>query len=383
MQSITIASIRGIDVRIHPSFALVLLWVVYHFGIARGGGLGAIVYGLLLMVLVFLCVLAHEFGHAVMAQEQSVRVRNITLIPFGGAAFIEQMPLRPRAELAITLAGPAVNVAIAVTLFPFILLYGVARGYDSVGDYVRYFDNFSAGGLLIYLFFANLMILLFNLIPAFPMDGGRVLRALLSTVAGREAATSIAVVLGMSVALTMLIAGIWMGDLMLPAIAIFVLITAYGEAKSVRLEGALRRLRVGQFALWDSGGITAQHPIASALRGGPRDMVVTDHGRVVGMLWRHDVLNALNGGLSGRSVGDVMDHDVVAVDIEDSVFDVQQQMQRLNRWAVPVTDGGIYRGIFTVDRFVHVYRYLDAQSPDRRFAGLAETVGAALRGGAR
>jgi len=103
----------------------------------------------------------------------------------------------------------------------------------------------------------------------------------------------------------------------------------------------------------------------------------------VGMLWRHDVLNALNGGFSGRTVADVMDRDVLTVDVDDSLFDVQQQMQLLNCWAVPVTEEGVYRGIFTVDRFVHVYRHLNSQSADRRFAGFAATVGAAFRGGAR
>jgi CBS domain-containing protein len=178
--------------------------------------------------------------------------------------------------------------------------------------------------------------------------------------------------------------GVWLREYSLPLIAIFIVITAYGEGKSVQLESAMRRLRVGQFALWDSGGISLHHPIAAALRGGPRDMVVTDGGRVVGMLWRRDVLLALNGGSSQRTVGDVMDDDVFAVDIDDSVYDVQRQMHATNRWAVPVTEDDHYRGIFTVERFVHVYRYLNAQSPQRRrVASLAETVGNALRGGAR
>ncbi len=383
LQSLTIVNVRGIDVRIHPSFVLVLAWVAYHFGSGRDGSAGAILFGLISMILVFVCVLLHEFGHAVMAQEHGVRVRNITLFPFGGAAFIEQMPLRARSELAITLAGPAVNVAIAVTLLPLVLLYGVIRGYDSLSDFARYFDDYSFGGMLVYLLFINVMIFLFNLIPAFPMDGGRILRALLTAIAGRELATTIAVAIGMVMVVVMFFAGIVMREFILSLVALFVLVAAYGESKSVRLEAAMRRLRVGQFALWDSGGISEHHPIASALRGGPRDMAVTDHGKVVGMLWRHDVLNALNGGLSGRTVGDMMDRDVLTVDIDDSLFDVQQQMQRSNCWAVPVTEEGTYRGIFTVDRFVHVYRHLNAQSADRRFGGWAAALGATLRGNAR
>jgi CBS domain-containing protein len=143
----------------------------------------------------------------------------------------------------------------------------------------------------------------------------------------------------------------------------------------------MRRLRVGQFALWDSGGINVRAPLAAALRGGPRDMVVTDAGQVMGMLWRRDVLKALNGGAGTRSVTEVMDPDTFTVDIDDSVYDVQQQMQSTSRWAVPVVDGGNYRGIFTVERFVHVYRYLNTQTPRRRkVAYLRQQLSSALRG---
>ena len=383
MQSLSIGRYRGIDLRVHPTFALVGLWVLYEFGLNGDGG-ASLLYGFVLIGLIFGCVLLHELGHSMMAQEYGIRVRNITLFPFGGAAFIEQMPMRPRSEVMITIAGPAVNAAIATALLPLLLLYGVFNGYDSLGDYVAELDRITAGGILIYLFFANLMIALFNMLPAFPMDGGRLLRAGLSTVFGRNRATGIAVAIGFLLALLMAGLGIWFREFSLLLIAVFIVITAYGEGKSVQLEAAMRRLRVGQFALWDSGGISVHHPIAVALRGGPRDMVVTDGGRVVGMLWRRDVLQALNGGSHQRTVGDVMDEEVFAVDIDDSVYDVQRQMQATNRWAVPVTEGNHYRGIFTVDRFVHVYRHLNAQSPQRRrVASLAATLGNALRGGAR
>jgi Zn-dependent protease len=380
MQSFSIGQIRGIDLRVHPTFGLVLLWVVYHFGLSGERTAGTLLYGLVLMALIFGCVVLHELGHSLMAQEYGIRVRNITLFPFGGAAFIEQMPMRPRSEFMITIAGPAVNVAIAAALLPPLFLYGVVKGYG-FGDFLNYFDDVALSGLLIYLFFANVTIVLFNLLPAFPMDGGRLLRAGLTILIGRDRATTIAVVLGVFAALVMAIGGIWIGEFTLPLIAIFIVVAAYGEGKAVRMESAMRRLRVGQFALWDSGGIPAHVGLMSALRGGPRDMVVTEDGQVRGMLWRHELLTALNGGAGSRTVADLMDTDVCSVDIDDSVYDVQRQMQSTNRWAVAVTDNGHYRGIFTVDRFVHVYRYLNAQSPERRgMANLREQVGNALRG---
>jgi Zn-dependent protease len=318
-----------------------------------------------------------------MAQEYDIRVRNITIFPFGGAAFIEQMPIRPRSELLITIAGPVVNIAIALALLPFILLLGIFSGFSSPADYLHLLEEASVGGLLVYLFFANIMLFFFNLLPAFPMDGGRIVRAGLAAVMGRERSTSIAVGLGAATACLMIVAGIWLRDFALPLIAIFVLVAAYGENKAVRTESALKRLRVGQFALWDAGGISANSPMTAALRGGPRDFVVTEGGRVVGMLWRADVLRELNGGAGNRTVSDLMDRTVVSVHVDDSVYDVQQQMQQTNRWAVPVTENGQYRGIFTVDRILHVYRQLSAQSPERRMMGWAAGVGNALRGGVR
>ena len=368
---------------VHPTFALAVVWVVYHFAWAERGGLSGVLYGLLLMGLVFVCVLLHEFGHGLMAQEYGVRVRNITLFPFGGAAFIEQMPMRSRSEMLITLAGPVVNVAIAVALAPILLLIGVFNGSNSVGDYLHYLDDASLGGILVYLFFANVTIVLFNLLPAFPMDGGRLIRAGLSSFLSRERSTAIAVVLGAAAAIAMFIAGVWLRDFALPLVAIFILFAAYGENKAVRMEASLRRLRVGQFALWDTGGISINSSLTSALRGGPRDLVVTEDGRVVGMLWRNDVLRALNGGAGHRTVSEIVDRTFIVVHVDDSVLSVQQQMQDANRWAVPVIENGLYRGIFTVDRILHVYRQLHAQSPEQRVAGWAAELGHTLRGGAR
>jgi CBS domain-containing protein len=120
----------------------------------------------------------------------------------------------------------------------------------------------------------------------------------------------------------------------------------------------MRRLRVGQYAIWDMGGVAPTEPLTFALRGGPRDIAVTQKGQVVGMLWRSNLLEALAGGVPGRTVADVMDPSVHVADINDSIYDVQQQMYRMHRWAVPVVDGGRYRGIFTADRYIALYRQI-------------------------
>jgi Zn-dependent protease len=378
MRSLTLGQIRGIDVKLHPSFALVGLWIAYRWGFQEGGNALALLYGTVLIACVFSFVLLHELGHSLMAQQFGIRVHDITLVPFGGVARVEQMPTQPSKEALVTIAGPAINVALAVALFPLMLVAGFARGFDSAGDFVRDLDSISFGSLITYLFMTNVVIFIFNLIPAFPMDGGRLLRAGLTTVAGRERATGIAICLGVLASIGMLIVGIWARDFALPLIAIFMVFAAYGEGRMVRLEESMRRLRVGQFAVWDRGGVSSADPVTFALRGGLHDSAVTEGGRVVGMVWKNDLSGVVNGGGGHRTIADVMDSDVVTVNIDDSVYDVQQLMQRLNRWAMPVVENGFYRGIFTADRFIHVYRYLIAQSPERRRLGEVAGVVAGL-----
>jgi CBS domain-containing protein len=183
-----------------------------------------------------------------------------------------------------------------------------------------------------------------------------VLRAALTGVVGRDRATSIAVALGTALALLAVVLGFWERSLVLVAVGMFVAVAAQAEARAAHAESGMRRLRVGQFSLWDMGGISPDQPLTLALRGGPRDLVVTRSGEVVGMLWRQDLLNGLQGGVAGRTVGDVMDRSVYVADVNDSVLDVQQMMNAMSRWAVPVTENGQYRGIFTADRFVHLHR---------------------------
>lgn len=350
----------AVDVRIHPTFLLVLVWVFLQWGIGPDGGPMALALGLLFVILLVASVMVHEFGHVVMARQSGVRVLDVTLWPFGGVSRIEQIPALPRNEFLISLAGPAMNLAIFVTLLPPLLLIWLVGGRDTVMSGAEVFDRITVGGLIAYVALTNLLMMLFNMIPAFPMDGGRVLRAILTRPLDRERATWVAVALGTGLALLAVAWGIWERSLILIGIGVFVAVAAQAESRAAHVESAMRRLRVGQFSLWDMGGVRADQPLTFALRGGPRDLVVTEHGQVVGMLWRSDLLQGLQGGVAGRTVGDVMDRAVYVADVNDSVLDVQHMMNRMNRWAVPVTENGQYRGIFTADRFVHLHRQITA-----------------------
>jgi stage IV sporulation protein FB len=359
-RSLTIARIQDIDVRLHPTFALVFVWVLLDWRrLGTGQGALTILFTLVLVLLVFACVLLHEFGHAFMARQHGVRVHDVSLSAVGGVARMEQLPIEPRSEMLIALAGPAVNLAFVVALVPVALLIGIASGFSSVEHYALTVFNPSLAGLATTLLYANLLIVAFNMLPAFPMDGGRVFRAGLTALVGREAGTRVAVLVGQAFAVVLLVFSLFVAQsVILALLAVFIFVVAYAEGRAVRIESTLRRLRVGQFALWDMGGIAPDLPIAYALRGGPRDMAVTKEGQVIGMLWRNRLLAELGTRAPGRTVGEVMERDTLTVEIDCPVYDVHQLMIDHNRWAVPVTESGAYRGIFTADRLLHIYRQL-------------------------
>jgi Zn-dependent protease len=359
-RSLTIARIQDIDVRLHPTFALVFVWVLLDWRrLGAGQGALTILFTLVLVLLVFACVLLHEFGHAFMARQHGVRVHDVSLSAVGGVARMEQLPIEPRSEMLIALAGPAVNLAFVVALVPVALLIGIASGFSSVEHYALTVFNPSLAGLATTLLYANLLIVAFNLLPAFPMDGGRVFRAGLTALVGREVGTRVAVLVGQAFAVALLVFSLFVAQsVILALLAVFIFVVAYAEGRAVRIESTLRRLRVGQFALWDMGGIAPELPIAYALRGGPRDMAVTKDGQVIGMLWRNRLLAELGTRAPGRTVGEVMERDTLSVEIDCPVYDVHQLMIDHNRWAIPVTESGAYRGIFTADRLLHIYRQL-------------------------
>jgi Zn-dependent protease len=355
-RSISIGTIRGIAIKVHPSFALVIVWVIYQWGVAAHAGLSGMLFGTLVLGAVFACVLAHEVAHAVVARRYGLEVHDITLLPIGGVARVEYAALSPRAESMIALAGPAMNIAIALALTPLVLVVAAIRHLAEPIGIVLYAGEISPAGFILYLWIANVLLAAFNMLPAFPMDGGRVLRAVLTLVADRLRATRIAVVIGQVFAVLLAILGLWIGDYLLPMVSLFILIAAQTESRYVQIESSLRALPVGQFALWESGGIRPDAPLAHAINGGPRDMAVTQGGKVVGMLWRHDVIRHI--GANDRMVKDVMDKRVLAVDIADSVYDVHLWLAAINRPAVPVVEHGVYRGIFTGERLEHIYEHV-------------------------
>ena len=218
--SFQLARIAGIDVRIHATFFLLLAW--FGFVYYAEGGYGAMVVGLSFIILLFVCVVLHEFGHALAARAYGINTPDITLLPIGGVARLERMPDKPWQELVVALAGPAVNVVIALGL------YVVLGRFFGMGDLQEMAEG--SGNLLTKLLAINVILVVFNLLPAFPMDGGRVLRALLAMRLKHARATAIAAFIGQGVAVLFGLFGLFGGNPFLIFIAVFVFFGARAEA---------------------------------------------------------------------------------------------------------------------------------------------------------
>lgn len=363
IRPIHVTRVLGVDINLDISVVLMLVLAWFHWG--HDGSVSAFLWGCLLVVLAFLSVMAHEMGHAMMARESGVQVLDVTLSPLAGVARVEQVSNSPRVELFIALAGPATNLAIFILLFPWMLLIAVVAGPESLFGAGDRFRDLSLTSMIAAIGVLNLALMLFNLLPAFPLDGGRVLRAFLSNRTSRRQATIIASRIGIAIAVALILFGIFARDPLWPLLGVFILWAGYHESRMVRIEDQMQSLQAGSYALWDDGGISPEVPLGYALRGGPRDMVVTQRGRVVGMLWRDSLLEHLEGGVSGRIVADFMEDPAYVADVSESLWDVQRQMNELNTRAIPVTEKGLYRGVFSADRFLNLYRQIAPGLQDR------------------
>ena len=218
-----IGRLFGIDTRVHASFLLLLLWAAWSSYSAAGSALAAAI-GVLFMIAVFASVVLHELGHALTARAHGIGTRQILLLPIGGVAQLEQGHMRPRVELQVALAGPLVSLLLSAILFAFAALTGDLSPDNFIGS----------------LAWTNLGLALFNMLPAFPMDGGRVLRAALASRMGHLRATDIAVTLGKAGALLFLITGLYTGRYMFMLLAAFLYFAARSEPRVMPHPGPRR-----------------------------------------------------------------------------------------------------------------------------------------------
>lgn len=306
-----IGEFRGIGVYLHATFLILIGFVVLSHWSA-GKSWVKTLEGVGFILALFGCVVLHEFGHALMAARYGIKTKDITLLPIGGVARLERMPEEPLQELWVALAGPAVNVVIAALLFAWLQFMAAFTPLEQL--------SVTSGPLLDRLMVVNVMLVLFNMLPAFPMDGGRVLRALLATRLEYARATQIAATIGQAMALLFAFLGFF-GNPFLLFIALFVWIGAAQEASMATMKAALGGIAVKRAMMTDfrtlRPGDSLQQAIELILATPQQDFPVVDDSHVVGILTSRDLMVALQQRGPDALVDDVMRRDFLSLEAHE------------------------------------------------------------------
>jgi Zn-dependent protease/CBS domain-containing protein len=343
--SYTLGRIRGTEVKVHVTFLLLLAWIAY--GAYQQGGSAAAVSVTIFVCAFFVCILLHEFGHITMARRFDVHTPDVILLPIGGVARLERIPEEPKQELLIALAGPAVTLAIILLL----LLVTVLAGQPlSFGDPFATDTAFS-----VRLMDVNVWVLGFNLIPAFPLDGGRVLRALLAFRLGLARATRIAAAIGQLFAVGLGIWAITQNESMIVLVAFFIFLGAGSEASAVASRIAGRGLQVSHMMVTDFRTIPVHATLSQAadllLAGEQREFPVVDNlGHAEGILTRDNLIRGLRRNGPDAVVAEAMTASAPTVPPTLGFQDALDRLRASGLPALPVVDDrGSLIGLLTMD----------------------------------
>jgi Zn-dependent protease/CBS domain-containing protein len=351
----------GIDVFVHATFLLLIGWVGYSHWLARNDW-GDVLSGILFILALFLCVVLHEYGHALTARRYGIKTRDITLYPIGGVARLERMPDKPIEELWVALMGPAVNVVIAAVLFVYLL---ITDNLVPIGQLTIASGNFMARLMVL-----NIWLVLFNLIPAFPMDGGRVLRALLALRMEYVRATQVAASIGQGIAFIFGFIGLFTNPFLL-FIALFVWIGASQEASMVQVRDSISGIPVTRAMQTDFRTLSPDdrlsQVVALILSGSQHDFPIVDAtGRIAGILDRDTFMKALTEHGQSAPVMDFIRTDLPVVDSYEMLEPVLLRLQESGSKTLPVTHGGQLVGLITMENITEFLMIRSALQTARR-----------------
>lgn len=341
--SFKLVRLLGIDVHVHATFLLLVAFIGFTAAIG-GGGWPAVVDNVAFLLALFGCVLLHEYGHALAARRYGIGTRDITLLPIGGLARLERMPDRPSQELWVALAGPAVNVVIAAGLAVWLWLDGSLSKLNSLAAL--------EGSFAARLLGVNLFLVGFNLLPAFPMDGGRVLRALLAMKLEYARSTRIAATIGQGMAVLFGFAGLF-GNPMLLLIALFIWIGASEEAAAAEMKSSFRGVPVREAMVREFETIAPHATLGEAaervLAGLQQDFPVVEGGRVAGLLDRQQLFHGLGEHGHFASVATAMRRNFATVEAHAPLADALSEMKEEHGVPLLVIENGRLAGMLTTE----------------------------------
>lgn len=349
--SLQIVKLFGIPVKVHWTFALLIAYVAF-VAYSQGIGLPGTIMTLVLLALVFVCVVLHEYGHALTARKFGVITRDIILSPIGGIARLENIPDKPREELLIAIAGPMVNVVIAAIILGLYLIFAGELLPLLTNEFWQFDEAQPLGWLLLKI---NLLLIGFNIIPAFPMDGGRVARALLSIRFNRITATKIASYMGRGLAIVFIIVSLFWGNFILTIIGIFVFLAALNEYRAVLLQHTLNQYQLREVIRADFTKIYVddymEQPARHLMQGNEAQFLVFDHDEILkGVLIKPEIIRAIRNQALNRKVSEYISQDFEVISPETQLMDVFKMFHAADHYIFPVKDENNIIGV--IDRHI-------------------------------
>jgi stage IV sporulation protein FB len=350
--SYRIGTVFGIPLKVHITFPMLIIGYAALFGYQYG--LMAALRGTILIFLLFVCVILHELAHSKQAQKYGVTVRDVTLLPIGGVSNMEQIPEKPSQELRMALAGPLTSLAIGIIL----LVVNIVSGLD-ITDFSIEKIATSFGYLPVYLAWINIFLAVFNLLPAFPMDGGRVVRAYLAERMDYSRATRIAASIGKLFAILFGIAGLLINPFLI-FIAFFVYLGASSEEQSVLIGEELRQFRVRDVMNTQCPAIPGNTSLSGVVerffKGTCRGVIpITEQGTYMGVVHQDDILAAIHEhGLKGE-VGKILKKEIPTISPDDRLDEVYKKMQQDQIKAFAVIEHGHLVGVISMEDLGRAY----------------------------
>jgi len=342
-------SIKGIRLFVHWTFLFLVGWVVL-VNARLGNNIEQLAWSVLFIVAVFACVALHEFGHALVASRFGIQAKNIILLPIGGIASIEKFPGNPKQELAISIAGPMVNFAIAgilaLFLHPFMFLWetppdvSITHGHD----------------FLYNLYAVNIGLAAFNLIPAFPLDGGRILRALLGFKLNYIRATTIVATLGKIIAGLFIVAGLVFFNLVLLVIGIFIIFSASAEEHYLRLKALVQGIKIKDIQMYDYNSLESKTTVKEAasvlMNNHSKYFIVMDGPHPIGSINRIEIIKAIAEMKYEIAVGDLLRKGLSYLDGEKEADTVLEKLAASDERLYPVMENGLFTGVINFNQII-------------------------------
>jgi Zn-dependent protease/predicted transcriptional regulator len=359
--SFKLGTIAGIGVFVHWTFSILIAFIIFS-NYRAGHSAEQILWSLVFILSIFFTVFLHELGHALAAKRYKIKTKDITLLPIGGLARLESIPEKPKEELVVALAGPAVNIGLAMLTGLFITLP------DTENLTLQLTSGVNSSNFFLTFFIVNIWLALFNLIPAFPMDGGRVLRAVLSMYMKRNVATNIAARIGQLLAIGFVFLGFYSNPFLI-FIGFFIFLGAQAEAAYTQTKSLLEGYTVRDVLMQHYQTIDANQPVSIAvqmlLNGQCKNFMVMENTTPVGTLSRDEIIKALSEHGENESIYAVMNRDVVFLDADSPLEKAFQQIQQHKSSLIPVMSVGRLVGTIDTENILEFLMVKNAMANER------------------